>query len=156
MQIANEAGSVFPMTIKHHDVWNWHLRFQNYYIFLMLIANQATYPRKWDRIQFRLYLDHAYQTLWCSTAGTLSCFYGTYHRFFIFWKKFLFALLDEQIKLFTGQQEFPLAMVGVLVEFSSPAHFIWKSDLLILILKAPIRTAAGDKFCYNFLNFRKK
>ena len=69
MQIANEADGVFPMTIKHHDVWNWHLRFQNYYIFLMLIANHQTFLRKWDRIQFLLYLDHAYKTLWCSTAG---------------------------------------------------------------------------------------
>ena len=55
---------------------------------------------------------------------TISCFYGTDHDFFIFWKQFALTLKDEQInqiKKLTCQREFPLAMVSGEVEFSSPA-----------------------------------
>ena len=51
---------------------------------------------------------------------TLSCFYRTDHEFFIFWKQFSLALKDAQIKKFTRQREFPLAMASGRVEFSSP------------------------------------
>ena len=53
---------------------------------------------------------------------TLSCFYRTDHEFFIFWKQFSLALKDEQIKKFTCQREFPLAMASGRVEFSSPVY----------------------------------
>ena len=51
---------------------------------------------------------------------TLSHFYRTDHEFFISWKQFSLALKDMQIKKFTRQREFPLAMASGRVEFSSP------------------------------------
>ena len=59
---------------------------------------------------------------------TLSCFYCTDHKFFIFWKLFSLALKDKQIKKFTRQWEFPLTMASRMtsrrVEFSSPANIL--------------------------------
>ena len=55
---------------------------------------------------------------------TLSCFYQTDHEFFIFWKQFSLPFKDEQIKKFTRQGEYPLAIASGRVEFSSPVPLI--------------------------------
>ena len=50
---------------------------------------------------------------------TLSGFYGADPKFFIFWKTFSLTLKDEQIKKFTCQPKYPIAMATGQVEFSS-------------------------------------
>ena len=66
---------------------------------------------------------------------TLSCLNRTDHKFFIFWKQFSLALKDEQIKKFTRQQEFPLAMASGRVEFSSPVTSCNKFDKPLVIYR---------------------